>query len=104
MRTYVDITFSSEGRPATSVAERLLDRAGLALITGPHDLCFEWSSVEEFQRCVEAIHAALEGTHATYRLETLDDEDDSPEPVSWPPGLRESPRKNPGYSGKNGGP
>ena len=97
MRTYVDLSFSSDGTIATVVADRIREIARVSLITGEHDIVFEWETVEEFQERLRAIHNALAGTHATYRVQTVSGSEDGLPAVAWPPGLREVPEEHPGY-------
>lgn len=97
MRTYVDITFSSDGTIPTVVAERLRELAGVSILVGHHDVAFDWTDVAEFRQKVKAIHDALVGTHATYRVETIEDDDGSSRFLTWPPAGNDNPAENPGF-------
>jgi hypothetical protein len=104
MRTYVDVTFSSDGTVATVVAERLRDLAGVTLLTGEHDIAFDWTTVEGFRERIRAIHEALAGTHATYRVMTQEADDTGTPWVAWPPPLQDTPVENPGYKSRRPSP
>jgi len=97
MRTYIDITFSSDGTVPTTVAARIHTIAHVMLLTGPHDIVFEWTTVEEFRTRIRAIHDALVGTKAMYRVVTEDQGEESAWYAPLPPSLRNLPHENPGY-------
>lgn len=97
MHTYVDLYFSPRGPSPFEIAKRLKDQAKLVFVVGPHDLVFEWTSVEEFREALERIHRALRGTGVTYRVQTVGEEPGFVGPAAWPPPLAEGPRRHPGY-------
>lgn len=104
MRTYVDISFSSDGTVATVVADRIREIAHVSLITGEHDIVFDWTTVEEFRERIRAIHNALAGTRAMYRVETVLEDGEGGLLSSWPPSLRAEPEENPGYPSRKSAP
>jgi hypothetical protein len=101
MYTYIDIFFSPEGTNPLDVADRLRSAASLAFIVGPHDVLFEWRTVEEFRDRLTKIHEALAGTGVSYRVQSMEDTPDFVEPVSWPPTLVRAP-EHPAYSNGSG--
>lgn len=102
MRTFIDITFSSDGTVPSVVADRLRDLAGVSIVVGHHDVVLDWSDVEEFRVKVKAIHDALVGTHATDRVETGEDEGASGT-LAWPPSPASEPSENPGSRSRRPG-
>ena len=96
MHSYVDLYFDSEGPSPLEISDRLRAAAGMAFIIGPHDIAFEWHTVEEFREKLSKIHAALKGTGVFYRIETVSDEPAYNEPALWPPIGRNDP-VHPGY-------
>ena len=97
MRTYVDVSFSSSGTDAVVVGRRLQALEGVSFIAGEHDLEFQWQDVEEFQARIRAIHKALAGTGATYRVHTMTDNPPFQEPTGWPPVLQQETPANPAF-------
>ncbi|MDE1819291.1 MAG: hypothetical protein KGJ23_03100 [Euryarchaeota archaeon] len=86
MITYIDLFFPSQGPTAGEVAQLLKEKAGLSFIKGPHDICFQWGSFEEFTESIEKIHSALQGTGVIYRFVSSEEESGSFEDlVGWPP-------------------
>jgi hypothetical protein len=98
MYTYIDLFFSPDGTDPMVVADRLREAASLSFIVGPHDILFEWRTVEEFRAQLAKVHAALAGTGVTYRVQSVEDTPAFVEPVSWPPALIRTP-EHPAYSG-----
>jgi len=96
MRSYIDLSFTPGPIPPVEISRRLLQMAGLSLITGTHDLTFEWETEEEFQTRLSKIHAALTGTGVSYRVETIIEEPTAGSPAHWPPPL---PSKRPTRDG-----
>jgi len=96
MHSYIDLYFAAEGVSPLEISDRVRAAAGLAFIIGPHDIAFEWSTVEEFRDRLSMIHAALHGTGVFYRIETVSDEPSFVDPVVWPPIVRTGPT-HPGY-------
>jgi hypothetical protein len=97
MHSYVDLYFTPEGISPLEISERLKRTAGLTFILGPHDLVFEWKTVDEFREILGKVHDALQGTGVTYRIETITDEPGFLEPVGWPPPLVGEPPTHPGF-------
>jgi len=97
MHSYVDLYFAPEGVSPLEVSERLRQIAGLSFIIGPHDLAFEWKTVEEFREQLQRIHGALRGMGVMYRIETVPDDPGFVEPVPWPPPINRSATQHPGY-------
>jgi hypothetical protein len=97
MHSYVDLYFTPEGVSPLEVSERLKKTAGLSFIIGPHDLAFEWETVEEFRERLHQVHAALKGLGVLYRVETVSQDPTFVEPIPWPPPLHRGPANHPGY-------
>jgi hypothetical protein len=97
MHTYIDLYFSPNGANPLAIAERLRERAGVTFIVGPHDIAFEWQTVEEFRSKLSAIHEALRGSDASYRVESVEESPEFIEPTTWPPSLVRSLPAHPGY-------
>jgi hypothetical protein len=97
LHTYIDLYFAPEGVSPLEVADRLRRHAELTYIVGPHDLVFEWRTVEEFRERLEKVHQALQGTGVSYRVQSSADDSLFVEPVSWPPSLQTEPQAHPGY-------
>ncbi|HYA58437.1 MAG TPA: hypothetical protein VEH57_08285 [Thermoplasmata archaeon] len=97
MHSYIDLYFSPEGVSPLDIAERIRSATGLPLIPGPHDLVFEWRTVEEFHDLLAKVHAALRGTGVVYRVETVSDEPAFIEPVPWPPPIHRGRPVHPGF-------
>jgi hypothetical protein len=97
MHSYVDLLFSSDSISPLEVSDRLKSLAGVEFIIGPHDIAFEWHTVEDFREKLEKLHRALKGTGVQYRVETVTDEPGFVEPVIWPPAPIQSQRVHPGY-------
>ncbi len=97
MHSYVDLYFTPEGISPLEVSERLRKVAGLSFIIGPHDLTFEWKTVEEFREHLQVVHEALRGMGVMYRVETVPDDPGFVEPVPWPPPIHRGHTPHPGY-------
>ncbi|MGC2034353.1 MAG: hypothetical protein WA761_02770 [Thermoplasmata archaeon] len=97
MRTYIDITFSSDGPSPIDLAERIRETLGLSFIVGSHDLMFEWSSAEEFRGRIEQVHDLLRDTGAYYRVQTAEEEPGRSPIIAWPPALTDGPQRHPAY-------
>ena len=97
MRTFVDVSFASGGKDALVVGRRLTAVEGVDFIAGEHDLVFHWQNVEEFEARIFAIHKALIGTGATYRVHTAEEDSPFGEPNSCPSGLVNEPPTNPAF-------
>ncbi|HXQ93826.1 MAG TPA: hypothetical protein VN864_01455 [Thermoplasmata archaeon] len=97
MHTYIDLYFTPDGVSPLEIADRLRHQANLEFIVGPHDLVFQWASVEDFRTTLEKIHKALHGTGVSYRVQSTSDDPMFVEPVAWPPSLQPGPQQHPGY-------
>lgn len=97
MHSYIDLFFAAEGVSPLEISERLEKMAGMEFIIGPHDIAFEWHTVDEFRAKLTRVHAALQGTGVFYRIETVTDEPGFVEPVVWPPPAVQSHTVHPGY-------
>lgn len=97
MHSYIDLYFASDAISPLEVSDRIRAMAGLEFIIGPHDIAFEWHTVEEFRAKLEKVHVALRGTGVFYRIETVTDEPGFVEPVVWPPPAMQSHTVHPGY-------
>lgn len=100
MMTFVDLTFSPRGLPAGAVLDRLQRISGVSSVMGEHDLLFHWKTAEEFTGRLLAIHEALKGTEATYRIFTVEDSYQSKDPVAWFPSVDPEPADHPAYPRK----
>jgi len=97
MRSYIDLYFAPGDVTPLEIAERIRRATGLEFVRGPHDLLFEWATVEEFQAKLDQLHGALRGTGAFYRVETVEDDPEFAVPVPWTPVPRSSP-SHPGFA------
>ncbi len=97
MHTFVDLYFSPEGVSPLDIADRVRKASGLSFIVGPHDLVFEWTTVDEFRDILGKIHTALKGTGVLYRVESVAEEPPVVEAMPWPPPLPRSPATHPGF-------
>ncbi len=97
MHSYIDLYFSPEGTSPLEIADRVRRSSGLSFIRGPHDLVFEWKTVEEFRTILGKVHEALHGTGVLYRVQTITDASDRPEAMPWPPPLIAEPPPHPGF-------
>ena len=97
MHSYIDLYFSAEGISPLEVSDRLRAAAGMEFIIGPHDIAFEWHTVEDFRRKLNKVHEALKGTGVFYRIETVSDEPGFIEPAVWPPPMVGNNPTHPGY-------
>jgi len=97
MHSYIDLYFTPEGVSPLEVSERLRKTAGLSFIIGPHDLAFEWETVEQFREQLHRVHEALRGLGVSYRVETVAEDPAYVEPIPWPPAFNRGPTTHPGY-------
>ncbi len=97
MHSYIDLFFAGEGVSPLAVSDRVRSLAGLDFIIGPHDIAFEWHTVDEFREKLGKVHSALKGTGVFYRIETVTDEPGFVEPAVWPPPALQSHTTHPGY-------
>jgi hypothetical protein len=100
MITFIDLIFSPSGLDAGVVIDRLQRVPGVSSVMGEHDLLFHWTSPDEFNRQLRAIHAALQGSGASYRIFTVEDSYQSKAPVSWFPAIDAEPAGHPAYPRK----
>ena len=73
MKTYLTITFNSEGVAPSKVNERLLE-LGLRAVRGNYDFVYEWETepdVDTLLWLADKIHAALKGMDIFFSLETI---------------------------------
>jgi hypothetical protein len=73
VKTYLSVTFSSEGAKPSAIDEAL---AGLGFrpTTGAHDWTYDWpssASVEDVLEFGDRIHAALQGMGTMWQMETV---------------------------------
>jgi len=97
MHSYIDLFFAADGVSPLEISDKIRAMAGMEFIIGPHDIAFEWHTVEEFRTKLAKVHAALGGTHLFYRIETVTDEPGFVEPVVWPPPAVHHNTVHPGY-------
>jgi hypothetical protein len=95
VRTFVDITFAGGGLSPAKVVERLSQVHDLTFLKGAHDAVFHWATTSEYWHRVGAIHQALHGTGATYRLATEDDQGVVAVFAPWGGALSEAEDENP---------
>ncbi|MCI4340602.1 MAG: hypothetical protein L3K06_01585 [Thermoplasmata archaeon] len=98
MHTYIDLYFTPDGVSPLEIADRLRRHAELTFVVGPHDLVFEWQTVDEFRERLGKVHTALQGTGVSYRVQSSGD-DSFVQPAAWPPSLQSEPQQHPGYPG-----
>ncbi len=100
VHTYIDLYFAPESVSPLDLARRIREETGLEFIIGPHDLAFEWSTVEEFRERLSRVHAVLKGSGVLYRVETVRDDPTYVEPMPWPPPARvREATHHPAYDG-----
>jgi hypothetical protein len=97
MHSYIDLFFASSGVSPLEISDRIRSMAGLEFIIGPHDIAFEWHTVEQFRTRLSKVHEALRDTGVFYRIETVTDEPGFVEPVVWPPPAVQQHTVHPGY-------
>jgi hypothetical protein len=73
MKTYLKVTFNSEGAKPSVVRETL---AGIGFMPtqGAYDFYYDWpgkATVEDVLAFADRIHAELAGMGVTFRLETI---------------------------------
>ncbi|MGP6219788.1 hypothetical protein [Caldiplasma sukawensis] len=75
MKTYLDVTFSSEGAKPSEVINRLRS-LGFKPIIGEHDMVYEWghtATEEDSLWFADKIQATLEGFRVLFHIETVSD-------------------------------
>jgi hypothetical protein len=85
VRTYIDITYAAGGSDPIVVDQRLKGLTQVELLAGSHDLAFDWGDMDQFTSIVRAIHEALAGTGASYRVQTEIEQSMAPDYTVWPP-------------------
>ena len=73
MKTYLKVTFNSEGAPPSEVISRL-QSLGFKPITGTYDMVYEWddhATVEDAIWFADKIHATLKGFSVLFQIETI---------------------------------
>ncbi|UCE74253.1 MAG: hypothetical protein JSV56_00735 [Methanomassiliicoccales archaeon] len=78
MKSYLTITFNSEGVKPSEVVERL-HLLGFRPTYGPYDFIYEWgknASVKDAIWFSDRIHETLKGCNVLFHLETIGTDDD----------------------------
>ncbi len=73
MKTYLKVTFSSEGARPSEIIERL-QSLGFKPITGMYDMVYEWGNHATVQDAIwfaDKIHETLRGYNVLFQLETF---------------------------------
>ena len=73
MKSYLSVSFHSEGMKPSEVVERLL-MIGFKATTGNYDFCYEWdeaASVKDAIWFADKIHSTLKGCNVSFKLETI---------------------------------
>ncbi len=74
MKTYIRLTFNSEGAKPSEIVDRLC-MLGFQPTQGHQDLVYEWdrnATVKDAIWFADKIHMVLEGLNVFYELETLE--------------------------------
>lgn len=77
MKTYLTVTFNSEGTMPSKVNDILMSM-GFQPITGNYDYVYDWgakSNIKEILWFGDKVHAALKGTKVFFKLETVTGKD-----------------------------
>lgn len=98
MITFIDLTFDPTGSNAAVVVAKLQQVPEVTSVMGEHDAMFHWKTNTEFDERIAAIHEALNGTGATYRVFTVEDSYQSKDPVPWIGPLDGEPSRHPALS------
>lgn len=72
MKTYLNITFNSEGSNPVEVVERLRS-LGFEPLKGVHDHVYDWGrdvSLDDILQIATSVHETLRGLKVLYKLET----------------------------------
>ncbi len=75
MKTYLKVTFSSEGAKPSEIINRLRS-LGFKPLIGEQDLIYEWgenATTEDSIWFADKIQATLEGFKVLFQIETLND-------------------------------
>ena len=73
MKTYLKVSFSSEGAKP-SIVRQALSSLGFSATQGSHDFVYEWpgkATVEDVLAFADRIHAELNGMSVRFELETV---------------------------------
>ncbi|WP_075057425.1 hypothetical protein [Thermogymnomonas acidicola] len=77
MKTYLKVTFSSEGAKPSEVINRLRSLGFKPVIGGEQDMVYEWggenATAEDSIWFADKIQATLEGFKVMFQIETLND-------------------------------
>ncbi|HEV2519395.1 MAG TPA: hypothetical protein VGX00_02075 [Thermoplasmata archaeon] len=95
--TFIDLTFSPAGLPASAVVAKLQTLPGVSSVVGEHDLMFTWDTPSEFDEQIRKIHSVLAGTGATYRVFTVADSYQARDFSAWIPSDPPRPTSHPAY-------
>ena len=74
MKTYIRLTFNSDGAKPSDIIDRLC-MMGFKPTKGYQDLVYEWdrnASVQDAIWFADKVHAVLEGLTVSYELETTE--------------------------------
>lgn len=73
MKTYLTVTFYSEGANPIAVVERLRS-LGFKPVSGVHDHVYDWGrkkvELEDILEIASSVHETLKGLKVFYKLET----------------------------------
>jgi len=75
MKTYLDVTFSSEGAKPSEIINRLRS-LGFKPVMGVHDMVYEWgnnATEDDSIWFADKIQATLEGFSVLFHIETVQD-------------------------------
>ena len=75
MKTYLNVSFSSEGAKPSEVINRLRS-LGFKPIIGEHDMIYEWgdnATTDDSIWVADKIQATLEGFKVIFHIETLNE-------------------------------
>ncbi len=72
--TYVEMTFSSEGRSAVEVIQ-ILEDLGFRPTRGQHDFLYDWGNeqptMDQIKDLLETLHGRLKGAEVLYQVTTI---------------------------------
>jgi hypothetical protein len=74
MKTFIGLTFSSEGARPSDIFDRLY-MLGFKATQGHKDLVYEWdrnATVQDAIWFADKVHSVLEGLNVQFELETLE--------------------------------
>ncbi len=72
MKTYIKLTFDSEGEKPSEIVD-VLHGLGFESIRGEYDMVYEWDDSAEVKDAVwfaDKIHTTLQGHNVLYSIET----------------------------------